>query len=156
MKKKTNNIPNGYILAIMVIFAVTFVLFITLGTRRLEHSDSSSYKLSSSNDDICRDRIFQGEAKIHVWPVQEKGDMVLRIKDSDISQMPLNNEKPIEKISEIKIVDLTPEVENAITSAAEDMPAEVTIKGYLSRCNEGIPLAVLDYKDNVFSNYVGK
>lgn len=158
MKKETTIIPSHIALTIVVILASIAAITILVGNYQLNQLNSAirDNPIPVKVADECSIKAFAGQAQIHVWPVAEEAKDIVSIKDADISQLPpfVGKTDIKEKNLKVKIIDLTPELEATLASATQDNPAAIKIQGYLSRCQDKIALASLEYKDKIFSNHL--
>lgn len=159
MKKETTIIPSHIALTIVVILASIAVITILVGNYQLNQLNSANVKdkpIPVKIAEDCSIKAFAGEAQIHVWPVAQESKDIVAIKDEDISQLPpfIGKSDIKEKNLKVKIIDLTPELATTLASATEDSPAAIKIQGYLSRCEDKIALASLEYKDKIFRSHL--
>lgn len=159
MKKETTIIPSHIALAIVIILASIATITILVGNYQLNKLDSANDISSPIPVKIAKDcsvKAFTGQAQIHVWPATEEVKGIVAIKDEDINQLPpfVGKTDIKEKNLKVKIIDLTPEIETMLSSATQDNPAAIKIQGYLSRCQDKIALASIEYKDKIFSSHL--
>lgn len=160
MKKETTIIPSHIALAIVVILASIATVAILVGNYQLNQLNSTTsidnpipVKVATKE---CSMKAFAGQAQIHVWPAVKESKDIVFIKDEDINQLPpfVGKTDIKEKNLKVKIIDLTPAIETTLASATVDSPATIEIQGYLSRCENKIALASLEYKDKIFRNHL--
>ncbi len=159
MKKETTIIPSHIALAIVVVLASIATIAILVGNYQLSQLDSTTIMDNPIPVKIAKDcnvKAFAGQAQIHVWPVAEESKDIVAIKDEDINQLPpfVGKTDIEEKNLKVKIIDLTPELATTLSSATQDNPATIKIQGYLSRCEDKIALASLEYKDKIFRTHL--
>ena len=108
-------------------------------------------------NDSCKKHVYMGEAKIKGWYTEIDGEWLFVISDEDLKKLPKydDTEEYKEKNKQIKLIDVTPEIEKALVKTSEKKPQTITIKGYATRC-EGAPsaFASLEYKEGIFREYL--
>lgn len=161
MKKETTVIPSHIALTIVAILTSIAIIAILVGDYQLNQLAKMDSTIINNPvpikiADDCNMKAFAGEAQIHVWPADTKIKDIVAIKDEDINQLPpaIRDKQSKEKNLKVKIIDLTPELEATLASATKDAPAAVKIQGYLSRCQDKVALASIEYKDKIFRNYL--
>jgi hypothetical protein len=137
------------------VIAILFVIFV-LGLYTMNKAievygeiDSLGIMNSVLNKDTnkdCKNRGFEGNAQIHSWYEKQGNEWVLRIADEDLAALPLfDNSKEYKlKYNSVKIIDLTPALEQKLKVATKDNPVLVTITGYVHTC-VGTPIACVEY-----------
>ena len=102
---------------------------------------------STEKTTACRNHIFQGSAKLHVWKTTKDGKDILRVAPNEIASLPAKD------INEFQLIDPTPEIAKKLTSSSEEKPVEILLSGFATECN-GTALACLSYRDKVFQTYL--
>lgn len=96
----------------------------------------------------CSAHAYTGKADVHVWQTQKNGQNVLEVVPADVSKLPNG------KCTEFKLADMTPIIQKKLVSSSEKNPVEVTITGFMTRCDNRVAVAVMDYKQSVFKPYL--
>jgi hypothetical protein len=146
------------------VIAILFVIFV-LGLYTMNKAieiygemDSLSFLRVASyknTDKNCRNRGFEGSAQIHSWYEKQGNEWILKVADEDLATLPLfeNSKEYKLKNSSVKIIDLTPDLEQKLKLATKDNPVLVTITGYVHTCS-GTPIACVEYSKDKISPYI--
>jgi hypothetical protein len=115
----------------------------------------NSREVAVKNNNSCKTHFYKGEAEISGWYVNTDDEWFLVVSDVDIEKLPKydGTEEYKLKNKKIKLVDVTSQIEKKLKLTSEKKPATITITGYMTRC-EGVPLASLEYKENIFKKYL--
>ena len=95
----------------------------------------------------CKNHAFQGNTIIKVWPIKKGAPTILKIDPTDIAKM------PSAKITEIKLIDPSPQLVKTLASTSSKNPVKINLTGVAIPCN-GTALACLNYKDGIFRPYL--
>lgn len=140
------------IIAILAIFVATYALvrnhnLALSADNQVLAMQIPAKKTALAASAACKDRVFQGEAKISVWRVNTDGQTTLQIDPKDVSKLPSSD------IVNLKLVDQTPAIEKQLASSSAQNPVQIDISGLATKC-DGTALAVLTYRNGIFGSYL--
>jgi len=102
----------------------------------------SSQPNGSQSGDACAAHYYEGDQKVHVWPVadatNDDNGLVLNIQAQDAQALPAEKTADGTQSSNytVKLVDASQAVNAKIKGATQEKPALITIKGYAQVCTQ--------------------
>jgi len=156
MNKKIST-SFAFIVILLVSVLVLFMYWMSIEKNK-SGSKIIQFNRASKGQKKCSIHAYQGESKIRVWKDKEYSDengIACRVAEQDLKELPKydGTENFKSKNSIVKLVQMTPAIEDKLKNSSEKNPVKIIIKGFATRC-DGISLASVEYKDGIFRNYL--
>ncbi|MDR3582788.1 MAG: hypothetical protein P4L62_00290 [Candidatus Pacebacteria bacterium] len=148
MNKK---VSSNLAIAIVLVVAMALGAYVWIQGNSVQSEDYPTANIAvakNQNFSPCSAHTYQGEADVHVWQTQKDGDNIIEVAPADLAKL------PTDKNTEFQLADITPDLQNKLTASSEKNPIEVTVTGFMTRCNNQAAVAALNYKDGVFKPFL--